>query len=337
MTEEEIKKEKELRREDSRRERQEEWDKIRSLGWKARIQYFWDYYKFVLILIVALIFVISLVRTMITGALTDVLLNVAVLNPDTLSSDTVLMEEDFGNYLGGLGKREEIHFDSSIYIKENPLSQADTMGETKLTVFSAAGSMDAGLVPEEVFNYLQPKGVFKNLDDLLDDERKSAWAGELCYAEEPPELTEDGAAADTEGPAETETGDFAAAAAKESTGDSTDTAAKESTGDSTDTAAKESTGDSTDTAAKESIGDSADAAAKEDTGKSEEETAEAGAGDHEGKSIYGVRVDENGRMDDYIIYGDEPVYLCVFSTAKNVDTALKFLDFMKGMEKSEAE
>ncbi len=301
MTEEEIKKEKELRREDNRRERQEEWDKIRSLGWKARIQYFWDYYKFVLVLIVALIFIISLVRTMITGALTDVILNVAVLNPDTMSSDTVLMEEDFGNYLGGLGKREEIHFDSSIYIKENPLSQADTMGETKLTVFSAAGSMDACLVPEEVFNYLQPKGVFKKLDDLLDDERKSAWAGELCYAEEPPELTEDSAVADTEGPAE------------------------------------ENTAESADAAAKENAGDSADAAAKEDAGKSAEEAAEAGAADHEGKGIYGVRVDENGRMDDYIIYGDEPVYLCIFSTAKNVDTALEFLDFMKGMEKSEAE
>ena len=50
MTDEELKREKELRKQDQARARKEEWEKIRSLGTGARIRYFWDYYKFVLVI-----------------------------------------------------------------------------------------------------------------------------------------------------------------------------------------------------------------------------------------------------------------------------------------------
>ena len=125
MTEEEERIEMELRRQDRQKARQEEWEKIKGLGWKARAGYLWDYYKFVLVILVFVIVGISIVRTMIIGSMTDMILEVAVLNTDTLASDAVLLREDFTDYLGGLGKHEQIQIDTSVNVVENARSQAD--------------------------------------------------------------------------------------------------------------------------------------------------------------------------------------------------------------------
>ena len=131
MTEEEERIEMELRRQDRQKARQEEWEKIKGLGWKARAGYLWDYYKFVLVILVFVIVGISIVRTMIIGSMTDMILEVAVLNTDTLASDAVLLREDFTDYLGGLGKHEQIQIDTSVNVVENARSQADMMGDMK--------------------------------------------------------------------------------------------------------------------------------------------------------------------------------------------------------------
>ena len=176
MTEEEERIEMELRRQDRQKARQEEWEKIKGLGWKARAGYLWDYYKFVLVILVFVIVGISIVRTMIIGSMTDMILEVAVLNTDTLASDAVLLREDFTDYLGGLGKHEQIQIDTSVNVVENARSQADMMGDMKLTVFAAAGELDVCLAPENIMIYLQKKGMFRPWDDLLTEEERSAWA-----------------------------------------------------------------------------------------------------------------------------------------------------------------
>ena len=71
MTDEEWKREKELRKQDRINARREEWEKVRSLGWAARLQYFWDYYKIVLVLAATALFLIYLGRTMYVGFNTD--------------------------------------------------------------------------------------------------------------------------------------------------------------------------------------------------------------------------------------------------------------------------
>ena len=68
MTDEEKKQQKELWKQDQIRERQEEWQKIKSLGFGARLQYFWDYYKIVLVIVIIAVFVIYLIVNMIQGS-----------------------------------------------------------------------------------------------------------------------------------------------------------------------------------------------------------------------------------------------------------------------------
>ena len=277
MTEEEERIEMELRRQDRQKARQEEWEKIKGLGWKARAGYLWDYYKFVLVILVFVIVGISIVRTMIIGSMTDMILEVAVLNTDTLASDAVLLREDFTDYLGGLGKHEQIQIDTSVNVVENARSQADMMGDMKLTVFAAAGELDVCLAPENIMIYLQKKGMFRPWDDLLTEEERSAWAGDFYMAPDPGEdaLTDQALGLSGESEEEQTEGGGPAAGA----------------------------------------------------GDTDENAHSAGDEEH----IYGIRVDENGVLDNYIFYGEEPVYLCAVGNTKHEDTVRKFMEFMKGV------
>ena len=67
MTEEEEKREKELRRQDRAQAREMELRKIRELSGKERIRYFWDYYKFVLVIILVVSFTAYIIVNMIGG------------------------------------------------------------------------------------------------------------------------------------------------------------------------------------------------------------------------------------------------------------------------------
>jgi hypothetical protein len=286
MTEEEERIEMELRRQDRQRARQEEWEKIKSLGWGARIGYFWDYYKFVLVILIFVIVSISIVRTMIIGSMTDMILEVSVLNTDTLASDAALLREDFVEYLGGLGKHEEIQIDTSVNVVENARSQADMMGDMKLTVFAAAGELDVCLAPENIMIYLQKKGMFRSWDDLLTEEQRSLWAPEFYMCPDPDQKALTDQALGTGGESEKdpqEEGPDSASAADSDEGDG-----------------------------------------KADSFKSREH-------------IYGIRVDENGILDNYIFYGEEPVYLCVAGNTRHEDTVRTFLEFMKGVPAGSAQ
>ena len=225
MTEEEERIEMELRRQDRQKARQEEWEKIKGLGWKARAGYLWDYYKFVLVILVFVIVGISIVRTMIIGSMTDMILEVAVLNTDTL----------------------------------------------------AAGELDVCLAPENIMIYLQKKGMFRPWDDLLTEEERSAWAGDFYMAPDPDEdaLTDQALGLSGESEEEQTEGGGPAAGA----------------------------------------------------GDTDENAHSAGDEEH----IYGIRVDENGVLDNYIFYGEEPVYLCAVGNTKHEDTVRKFMEFMKGV------
>lgn len=195
MTEEEKRHQKELWKQDRIRERREEWQKIRSLGFKARIGYFWDYYKIVLVIIAALILVIFLIVSIIQGMRTDTLLYVCVLNSDELDPDTERLRDDYIEARGGTGKMQEIVFDSSIEVDpDSPgISQRDVAASIKITSYVSAGAVDVFLSPSDVTEFEKEQGLFMELDDLLSEEEieRLSESGCLYYAAAPDPETED--------------------------------------------------------------------------------------------------------------------------------------------------
>ena len=207
MTEEEKRKEKEYLKLEAQKARREEWEKIRSLGTGAKIQYFWDYYKIVLVLAVVLITVIYIIVNMVIGFRTHVLLYTSILNVNELDPDTGRLTSDFAEYAGGIKKREKIEFDTSIHLDPNSsgTSQAEVANTMKMTALLQTGILDTCLAPGETMQFLQEQGMF------LKAEYQDS--GYLYYAPEPLYDEETGALIlpQTEGDGEETSGSLAAA------------------------------------------------------------------------------------------------------------------------------
>ena len=187
MTDEEWKREKELRKQDRIKARREEWEKVRSLGWAARLQYFWDYYKIVLVIAAVVLFLIYLGRTMYVGFHTDTIFYAAMLNPDALDTEADRLGEDFAEYIGGLEKNQALVIDTSLSITPGSYSQQDVAAVMKMTAYVQAGQLDVMVGPARQIAFEQSEGVFLPLDDMLSGEqiRKLDQTGDLFYAKEP--------------------------------------------------------------------------------------------------------------------------------------------------------
>ncbi len=180
MTEEENKKQKELRRQERKLARRQEWEKIRGLGPAARIRYLWDYYKIVPILVLAAVIVVRILISMVIGAHTTTLLYTCIMNVSSMQGDDEALRDDFGAYIGGVGKWEQIVIDSSIRIDPQSagLSQSASANLMKLTALTQNGMLDVCLAPEDVTEYLAQEGLLLGLDDLLDEDLKRTCDGE---------------------------------------------------------------------------------------------------------------------------------------------------------------
>lgn len=82
MTEEEKLLERQQQKEENKEKRKKELEKIASLHGRAKLQYLWDYYKIVIVIIIAAIAMIHLAATMIRGLMTDVVLSVDAISAD---------------------------------------------------------------------------------------------------------------------------------------------------------------------------------------------------------------------------------------------------------------
>ena len=324
MTEEEKKHQKELWKQDRIRERRTEWEKIRSLGTGAKLQYFWDYYKIVLVFTAVLILAVYLAVTMIRGFRMHTLLYACFLNVEELDPDTETLLADYTRARGGMKKTEQIVFDSSVVIDPDSTgtTQQDVAAAIKITSYTGAGALDVFLAPSNVTAYEQESGMLMNLEDVLTKEeiRRLGDEGDLYYASEPETDRVTGELVQRE---------------KSSGG----TAQTEKSSDGSSQTQKPS-GETAQ--AEKPSGETAQ------TQKPPGETAQAGetaqtdldlntrAGD--GMHIYAVRIDPAGVIGKYDIYGDNSqVWFSVIGNTPRSDEAVRFLRFLLAEEESGTE
>ena len=307
MTDEEKKQQKELWKQDQIRERQEEWQKIKSLGFGARLQYFWDYYKIVLVIVIIAVFVIYLIVNMIQGARTQTLLYACFLNSDELDPDTEGLRDAYIRERGELGKMQEITFDSSIYVDPyaSGTSQRDVATMIKITSFVGAGAVDVFLTPSHVTEFEQKNDLFMPLENVLTPEeiKTLGEAGCLYYADEPEPDTED-------------------------TGWETGTQEAGSAEGSVQEAGTQEAG----TAAGSSEKSEARTAQTIPGGGMQSSDGEyaLNTDPEKGKHIYAVRVDQAGVLGRFPIYADRQVWFSIIGNTSRTEEALGFLHFLLG-------
>ena len=320
MTEEEKKHQKELWKQDRIRERREEWEKIRSMGTGAKLQYFWDYYKIVLVFAAALILVLYLAVTMIQGFRMHALLYACFLNVEELDPDTETLLADYVEARGGKKKTEQIVFDSSVFIDPDSTgtTQQDVAAAIKITSYTGAGALDVFLAPPYVTAYEQESGMLMNLEDVLTKEeiKRLGDAGFLYYASEPETDRVTGELVQTEKPSVESAG-----AGKDETAQAKAAADDVRAGAGEDETAQ----------AKAAADDVRAGAGKEETAQTKEYALNTRAGD--GMHIYAVRIDPAGVIGRYDIYADHSqVWFSIIGNTPRSEEAVRFLHFLLAEE-----
>ena len=126
---------------------QKQWETIRKLKGGERLEYLWQYYKSVLIILAAVILVIYTAVLMISNAMRDTLLTVVIVDSE-LSSDEAAeeLEEGILGIIGTGGKHD--------YVETVLTATSSDTGESvmKLRVaLSTAGEADVAVCSEEVY------------------------------------------------------------------------------------------------------------------------------------------------------------------------------------------
>lgn len=145
--------------------RQLEWQKISSLGFQAKAEYIWNYYKLHIAGIILGILAIIGVVNWIERLRYEDILCVTVVNA---INDTTQLAADFKEYLGDDDQYHQINFDASIQVGD--VDEMDYTMTMKMTVLVGAGSMDILVGDEQFLRHYEEQDMFYKLSEVLDDD-----------------------------------------------------------------------------------------------------------------------------------------------------------------------
>lgn len=216
-------------RDERKKAREEERKNLKDMGFSARLQYFWDYYKAVPLLLAIVIFVIYIAITMIRGAMTETVLSVFLMDTDYYS-ETGQLEKDFSAYIGPLKKNQIVSMDASLIIEDDPMSRLNMASQVKIMAGHSSGQLDVIVMDKKALDWAMQQGALMPLDDVLTEEEKTVYQDSLFRAAETALETE----ADSMGSME----DSSAADVSAEDNSETDTVADSETGGSEGSAAE---------------------------------------------------------------------------------------------------
>ena len=152
----------------SRRERRLlEKEKIRGMGMKKKLEYFWMYYKWVLVCVIVGILAIRGGMDWYRNAKTETILSIAPVNAG--SFETEATEQKVREILGSDGEYEQV----SIYTNLMTTGEKGEFEYTSQMAYIAqtqAGTMDVLLMPENVYEHYAPEGCFADMKEVLGEE-----------------------------------------------------------------------------------------------------------------------------------------------------------------------
>lgn len=127
-----------------------------------KLQYFWDYYKVpVLVILVVIIMLVSVIKTVFFSPKTDSSIFLTTVNEGittTLTDRTrAFLQEEVGD-LNGDGKIK-IAFEPIIMLEESEDKEAQNMLATKFTAVLSVGKYIIEIVDEDTFLYLKEQGL----------------------------------------------------------------------------------------------------------------------------------------------------------------------------------
>lgn len=162
----------------------EELQKLKGMTWGQRIGYIWDYYKPLMVAILAVILVISIGVSIYRNMQINHLLNVYFVNCNSAEVDAQEITDDFAAYLGGIGAKDEILIDTSTVLDAEDTSQYSMASQMKFTAVVAAGDVDVAIFDAEQYEKYRDGYGLEDLSKVLSEEQLSKWQDSIVYGKD---------------------------------------------------------------------------------------------------------------------------------------------------------
>ena len=153
----------------SREKWQKQWRTIRRLKGKDRLEYLWQYYKAVLVALVAVVLVIYTAAVMIGNAMQDTLLSIVIVDSEITSDEAAAeLEQGILDIIGTGGKHDHVETVLTATSVEND----ENIMKLRVSL-STAGEADVVVCGESVYEEYASQGAFADMEEVLGDEYDS--------------------------------------------------------------------------------------------------------------------------------------------------------------------
>jgi len=168
--------------------REQQMKVLESQGFKGRMEYFFHYYKWY-VLVIALILIIG--GTMIYDIVTkkETILQAVYVNAFPNVESTEFMA-DFEKTIEINPKKEETSLIDDFYIDMDAYTYFDAQNIEKLLVLCAAGTVDVCIVDEGYLMHMAEGGYFMDLSTIFTEEQMTDYQNKLVWYDCPDNIAE---------------------------------------------------------------------------------------------------------------------------------------------------
>lgn len=159
----------------------QEREQIKNQPFKKKLDYFWTYYKwFVIIGLIAIILIVSTVKSYMNKK--ESALYGAILNGYSLLSEEDSLASDFEEYAGIDTNKYSVSFNSTLTMSDQ-MDQSGVNATQFLMVYIAAKDLDVATMDPIRFRKYANSGTYLDLRELLDAEMLDKLSDKLYYVD----------------------------------------------------------------------------------------------------------------------------------------------------------
>ena len=160
----------------------EERNAIKQKSLKDKISYFFDYYKWHTVAIIAILAAaVSMIIHWVN--MKDSALYICLLNTMTFSQTKDYIQR-FEEYAEIDRADYEVTFDTSMYIEIGGRDSVTATSFQKLAVYTAAGDLDVLITDPEIIEYYVDQGMFYDLRQILSSEQMTLYEPYFFYVDQ---------------------------------------------------------------------------------------------------------------------------------------------------------
>ena len=154
---------------------------LKPMSWKERLEYLWEYYKWVLAVAAAAIMLISIICTSIYNKNLEVLFGGAVVNIYLTDETEEYLQQDIEEMLQ-IGKMERV-FVNSVTVGDMSTNTDASTNAMTVIVRIAAKELDYVIMDESALSYYVKTAAVSDLTQCLSEEQLAMFEGKIALAQ----------------------------------------------------------------------------------------------------------------------------------------------------------